>query len=172
MKKSKILSNLKIPLSMQGKNFRQISFNYSFLNKNFGKKRLKTFLYKNGFSKKTAIIPLALKTKPFFILNSKNFCFYFFLYNLYLKQKHRGIEGSLMSITRELLLNTHKGNRHRIGLPVRGQRTRSNRRTARFLKVFGYFLDASFLNNYKTLNSLKFKKKWRFEQKSKNFLSF
>lgn len=178
MKKFKILNNLKIPLFIhKGNMYRKISFNYSFLNKNFGKKRLKIFLYKNGFSNKNSLIPISLKKKNFSIQNSKSFFFYFFLYNIYLKQKHRGIEGALMSVTREILLNTYRGRRHKIGLPVHGQRTRSNRRTARFLRIFGYFLDVSFLNNYKSLNFLKFKNKWRFEQKiikksSKTFVSF
>jgi len=49
------------------------------------------------------------------------------------------IEGDLrrresMSIKRLMEINCYKGKRHRIGLPLRGQRTRTNARTRRGIK--------------------------------------
>lgn len=49
------------------------------------------------------------------------------------------IEGDLrrlesMNIKRLMEINSYKGKRHRLGLPLRGQRTRTNARTRRGLK--------------------------------------
>ena len=53
------------------------------------------------------------------------------------------IEGELrrevkLSIKRLIDLGTYRGNRHKKGLPVRGQRTRTNARTRKNLKNFSY----------------------------------
>nr|YP_009315604.1 Ribosomal protein S13 [Liagora brachyclada]SCW24262.1 Ribosomal protein S13 [Liagora brachyclada] len=50
--------------------------------------------------------------------------------------KHYEIEGDLrrieaMNIKRLMEINSYKGKRHRLGLPLRGQRTRTNARTRR-----------------------------------------
>ena len=51
-------------------------------------------------------------------------------------QNHYEVEGDLrrleaMSIKRLMDIGTYRGRRHRMGLPVRGQRTRTNARTRR-----------------------------------------
>lgn len=143
---------------------KNLILDHSSLIKNIGNKRLKKLLLQNGFSLRNS--SLKKKKKNLIVRSSNTLIIYFRKFNEMLKKKHRGVEGALMSITRSLLLNTYKGARHKIGLPVRGQRTRSNRKTARFLKVFGYFLDTSFLYNYNFILLKKFNKKWRSNDES------
>nr|YP_010903330.1 ribosomal protein S13 [Hypnea cornuta]WCH55783.1 ribosomal protein S13 [Hypnea cornuta] len=55
-----------------------------------------------------------------------------------LNEKH-DVEGDLrrresMNIKRLMEINCYKGKRHRVGLPLRGQRTRTNARTRRGIK--------------------------------------
>lgn len=135
---------------------------HHFLIKNIGNKRLEKLLLQNGFSLKNSL--LKKKKKNLITKSSNTLTVYFRKFNKNLKVNHRGINSNLMFITRSLLLNTYKGARHKIGLPVRGQRTRSNRKTARFLKIFGYFLDPLFLDNYNFILLKKFDKKWRTEK--------
>lgn len=77
--------------------------------------------------------------------NSTKYSF-IFLYNLFYiytkyKKNHLGLSFYKNFISLKILANTYQGHRLKLFLPTRGQRTRSNRKTARYLRKGRIFLD-------------------------------
>lgn len=86
------------------------------------------------------------------------------LFNIYIEQrkfllKHKKRHHPRNYIAREFFIENYKGKRLKLGLPVHGQRTRSNRKNARYLKVRRIFWENT--KNFKFFSKnflLKFKK--------------
>lgn len=84
------------------------------------------------------------------ILKSFSFLKFYYLWisTLRYQQKHFGKSFFKRYICAAILGKTQKGFRHQNFLPVRGQRTRSNRKTARFLSKGRVFLEDSSKYSY------------------------
>lgn len=156
-----ILEELKIfPSSPRSIKIKKQRLNFFFLRRKLGKKRLSLFF--KHFGCKTSIFEYMSKNKNMFLtISDKHFYFFMFLNRIAFLEKHRGLKAAAFSISKQITLNTVKGLRYQIGLPVRGQRTRSNRKNARFCKRKSYFIEPQFFSPRNIINIQLFRQKWR-----------